>query len=194
MIAGATSGTRPAHVARAALEAIAWRVADVLVAVRQSVRVDVLRVDGGLTRSKLLLSMQADAAGVAVQPGAVDATAAGAAALAAVGAGIWRSTLEIGERIPGGTGSSPSATTRGASASTPPGGSSSSAPRSSEAGPHLAAPHAPQCPAQRRQGPGAMAQLAQRADRLAPERVEQGRQGEKYLGRGQSIAIGLVRR
>ena len=73
-----------------------------LVAVRKSVPVEVLRVDGGLTRSELLLSMQADAAGVAVQPGAVDATAAGAAALAAVGAGIWESTREIGERIPTG--------------------------------------------------------------------------------------------
>jgi glycerol kinase len=102
VIAGATSGTRPPHVARAALEAIAWRVADVLVAVRESVPVDVLRVDGGLIRSQLLLRLQADAAGVAVQPGAVDATAAGAAALAAVGAGIWESTLEIGERIPTG--------------------------------------------------------------------------------------------
>jgi glycerol kinase len=101
-IAGATSGTRPAHIARAGLEAIAWRVADVLIAVRESVPVEVLRVDGGLTRSQLLLRLQADAAGVAVQPGAVDATAAGAAALAAVGAGIWESTLEIGERIPTG--------------------------------------------------------------------------------------------
>ena len=48
------------------------------------------------------MRLQADAAGVAVQRGAVDATAAGAAALAAVGAGIWESTLEIGERIPAG--------------------------------------------------------------------------------------------
>jgi glycerol kinase len=102
VIAGATSATRPGHVGRAALEAIAWRVADVLVAVRESVPVEVLRVDGGLTRSRLLLSLQADAAGVAVQPGAVDATAAGAAALASVGAGIWESTLESGERIPTG--------------------------------------------------------------------------------------------
>jgi glycerol kinase len=102
VIAGATSGTRPAHIARASLEAIAWRVADVLAAMRESVPVSVLRVDGGLTRSDLLLSMQADAAGVAVQRGAVDATAAGAAALAAVGAGIWGSTLEIAERIPAG--------------------------------------------------------------------------------------------
>jgi glycerol kinase len=59
-------------------------------------------VDGGLTRDRLLLQLQADAAGVPVAPGAIDATAAGAAGLAAVGAGIWSSTREIGERIPTG--------------------------------------------------------------------------------------------
>ncbi len=102
VIAGLTAGSRPAHVARAALEAIAWRVADVVDAVRQSVPVDVLRVDGGLTRDPTLLQLQADFAGVTVQRGAVDATVAGAAALAAVGAGIWLSTLEIEARIPAG--------------------------------------------------------------------------------------------
>jgi len=44
--------------------------------------------------------MQADTAGVSVEHGAVDATAAGAAALAAVGAGIWPSIATIEERIP----------------------------------------------------------------------------------------------
>ena len=102
VIAGLTSGARPAHVARAALEAIAWRVADVVDAVRESVPVDVLRVDGGLTRDPTLMRMQADFAGVGVQRGAVDATVAGAAALAAVGAGIWPSTLAIEEHIPQG--------------------------------------------------------------------------------------------
>jgi glycerol kinase len=102
VLAGITAGTRPSHVARAALEAIAWRVADVLDVVRQTVPVpvEVLRVDGGLTRDPTLLRLQADSAGVTVQRGAIDATAAGAAALAAVGAGIWESTLEIAERIP----------------------------------------------------------------------------------------------
>jgi glycerol kinase len=100
VLAGLTAGTRPPHVARAALEAIAWRVADVLDAVRQTVPVEVLRVDGGLTRDPTLLALQADAAGVSVQRGAVDATVAGAAALAAVGAGIWGSTLEIEQRVP----------------------------------------------------------------------------------------------
>jgi glycerol kinase len=100
VFAGMTSGTRPSHLARAALEGIAWRVADVLAAVRETVPVDVLRVDGGLTRDPTLLQLQADSAGVSVQRGAVDATVAGAAALAAVGAGIWGSTREIAERIP----------------------------------------------------------------------------------------------
>jgi glycerol kinase len=100
VIAGLTAGARPAHIARAALEAIAWRVADVVSVVRETVPVDVLRVDGGLTRDPTLLQLQADAAGVPVQRGAVDATVAGAAALAAVGAGVWESTHEIAERVP----------------------------------------------------------------------------------------------
>jgi glycerol kinase len=99
VIAGLTSGTRPGHMARAALEAIAWRVADVLSVVSQHSSLETLRVDGGLTRDSLLLRLQADAAGIPVQRGSVDATAAGSAALAAVGAGIWASTEEIGERI-----------------------------------------------------------------------------------------------
>jgi glycerol kinase len=102
VISGLTAGARPAHVARAALESIAWRVADVVSVVRDSVPVEVLRVDGGLTRDPTLLQLQADAAGVPVQRGAVDATVAGAAALAAVGAGVWSSTREIAERVPAG--------------------------------------------------------------------------------------------
>jgi glycerol kinase len=100
VIAGLSAAVRPGHIGRAALEAIAWRVADIVAVVGASAPVEVLRVDGGLTRDPLLLQLQADAAGVSVQRGAVDATAAGAAALAAVGAGVWDSTREIGERVP----------------------------------------------------------------------------------------------
>jgi glycerol kinase len=100
VIAGLTAAAGPAQIAYAALEAIAWRVADVVSAVRASVPVEVLRVDGGLTRDPTLLQLQADCAGVTVQRGAVDATAAGAAALAAVGAGLWGSMLEIADRVP----------------------------------------------------------------------------------------------
>jgi glycerol kinase len=100
VVAGLTAAVRPAHIARAALEGIAWRVADVVETIRKEGPVEVLRVDGGLTRDPLLLQLQADAAGVPVERGAVDATAAGAAALAAVGAGLWPSTLTIAERVP----------------------------------------------------------------------------------------------
>jgi glycerol kinase len=102
LIAGLTAASRPEHIGRAALEAIAWRVADVVAVVRESVPVEVLRVDGGLTRDPTLLQLQADCAGVAVQRGAVDATVAGAAALAAVGAGVWDSTVEIADHVPAG--------------------------------------------------------------------------------------------
>jgi glycerol kinase len=68
--------------------------------VSEHAALDVLRVDGGLTRDPLLLQLQADTGGVPVQRGAVDATAAGSAALAAVGAGLWGSTAEIAERLP----------------------------------------------------------------------------------------------
>ncbi|HEX2128706.1 MAG TPA: FGGY family carbohydrate kinase [Solirubrobacterales bacterium] len=100
VVSGLSAGVRAGHIGRAALEGISWRVADVVAAMRESVPIEVLRVDGGLTRSDLLLAAQADAAGVAVQRGSVDATAAGAAALAAVGGGVWGSTREIAERIP----------------------------------------------------------------------------------------------
>lgn len=100
VLAGLTAGSGPGQIGYAALESIAWRVADVVAAMRESVPIEVLRVDGGLTRSESLLAMQADAAGVAVQRGSVDATAAGAAALAAVGAGVWGSTAEIADHVP----------------------------------------------------------------------------------------------
>jgi glycerol kinase len=102
VIAGLSASVRPAHVARAALEAIAWRVSDIVGVIQEAVPVQVLRVDGGLTRDPTLLQFQADSAGVTVQRGLLDATAAGAAALAAVGAGVWGSTLEIEDRIPAG--------------------------------------------------------------------------------------------
>jgi glycerol kinase len=102
VVAGLSAGARPGHIARAALESIAWRVADILAVVSEHTPLDVLRVDGGLTRDPLLLQLQADTGGVPVQRGAVDATAAGAAALAAVGAGVWGSTAEIAERLPAG--------------------------------------------------------------------------------------------
>jgi glycerol kinase len=99
-IAGLTAGTKRAQVGRAALEGIAWRVADVVGVVRDAVAVEALRVDGGLTNEPILLQLQADAIGVPVEQGLADATAAGAAALAAVGAGLLGSVADIADLVP----------------------------------------------------------------------------------------------
>jgi glycerol kinase len=88
VIAGIYGGTRRENVARAALEGIAWRVADVVAAIRETAPVDTLRVDGGLTNEPLMLRLQADAIGAPVEAAGVDATVLGAAALAGVGAGL----------------------------------------------------------------------------------------------------------
>ena len=71
VLAGLTGRTRAGHVARAALEAIAWRVADILAVVSEHIEPETLRVDGGLTRDPLLLALQADTAGVPVEQGAM---------------------------------------------------------------------------------------------------------------------------
>jgi glycerol kinase len=89
-----------AHVARAALEGIAWRVADVVAAMREGVDVRSLRVDGGLTNEPLLLQLQADAIGVPVEAAGADATVLGAAVLAAVGSGTIGSLAEAAELLP----------------------------------------------------------------------------------------------
>ena len=88
MISGIYGGTTRANVARAALEGIAWRVADVVAAIRETAPVDTLRVDGGLINEPLVLHLQADAIGAPVEAAGADATVLGAAALAGVGAGL----------------------------------------------------------------------------------------------------------
>ncbi len=94
LICGLTRGTTRAHVARAALEAIAHQVADVLDVLPLSV--DVLRVDGGATANRFLMQFQADLIGAKVQVAAdAEATALGAAALAGLGVGVWRKPSDI---------------------------------------------------------------------------------------------------
>jgi glycerol kinase len=93
-------GTKRAEVSLAALEGIAWRVADVVAAVRASVDVRSLRVDGGLTNEPLLLQLQADTIGVPVEAAGADATVLGAAMLGAVGAGALSSLADAVELVP----------------------------------------------------------------------------------------------
>ena len=100
MISGIYGGTTRENVARAALEGIAWRVADVVAAIRETAPVETLRVDGGLTNEPLLLQMQADSIGAPVEAAGADATVLGSAALAAVGAGVIGSLTDLPEMLP----------------------------------------------------------------------------------------------
>jgi glycerol kinase len=95
---GLTRGTNRAHIARAALESIAFQTADLIEAMRQDAGCTFgeLRVDGGAARNDLLLQFQADILGVPVlRPTNTETTAFGAAALAGLGAGLWRSEEEL---------------------------------------------------------------------------------------------------
>ncbi len=94
VIAGLHGGVEPAHLARAALEAIAHRVADVVESMGRSMAITSLKVDGGLTRNDTLLELQSDLLGIDLAVGGADATVLGAAMLAGVGAGAFASVQE----------------------------------------------------------------------------------------------------
>ncbi len=95
---GLTRGTTRAHIARAALESIAFQSADVLDAMQKDAGVTLaeLRVDGGATANDLLMQFQADLLGVpVVRPKVLETTALGAAYLAGLAVGYWASGEEI---------------------------------------------------------------------------------------------------
>ncbi len=97
-IVGLTRGITAAHVARATLESIAYQVADVLEAMVADAGTPVaeLRVDGGAAASDLLMQFQADILGVPVQrPRITETTALGAAYLAGLGVGLWKSPADL---------------------------------------------------------------------------------------------------
>ena len=97
-IVGLTRGTTAAHLARAALESIAFQSADVLDAMQADAGRALLelRVDGGATANDLLMQFQADLLGVpVVRPAVTETTALGAAYLAGLGAGFWSSPEEV---------------------------------------------------------------------------------------------------
>jgi len=95
---GMTRGTTRAHIARAALEAIALQVSDVFDAMARDsgIALRELRVDGGASRNDLLMQMQADFLGVpVVRPTTTETTALGAAYLAGLAGGLWRDAAQI---------------------------------------------------------------------------------------------------
>ena len=94
-IVGITRGTTAGHIARAAVESIAFQVADLLSAVKDDAGIDLteLRVDGGAAANDGLLQFQADLLGVTVvRPRVTETTALGAAYLAGLAVGFWDST------------------------------------------------------------------------------------------------------
>src|SRR5439155_24162090 len=95
---GLTRGTTAAHLARAALESIAYQVADLLEAMRidSGIALTELRVDGGAAANATLMQFQADILGVpVVRPAVTETTALGAAYLAGLAVGFWRDVKEI---------------------------------------------------------------------------------------------------
>lgn len=89
MIIGLTRGTTQAHIARAALESMAYQTADVFHAISDH-SFNELHVDGGATANPFLMQFQADILGIPViQPTITETTAFGAAALAGIAADLW---------------------------------------------------------------------------------------------------------
>ncbi|GAC1626712.1 MAG: glycerol kinase GlpK [Candidatus Acidiferrum sp.] len=98
LLIGITRDTSAAHVARAALEGVAFQVADLLDAMRSDTGKSLkeLRVDGGMTRSELLMQFQADILGMPiVRPAVTETTALGAAYLAGLAVGFWKSPQDV---------------------------------------------------------------------------------------------------
>jgi len=97
-VAGLTRGSTDAHLARAALESIAYQTADVLDAMQQDskLKISALRVDGGAAVNDLLMQFQADILGVpVVRPQTFEATAMGAGYLAGLAVGFWNDLAQI---------------------------------------------------------------------------------------------------
>jgi glycerol kinase len=104
-LVGLTRGTTVAHIARAALESIAFQSAALLGAMERdalaagAAPVSELRVDGGASVNDLLMQFQADLLGLpVVRPTCVETTALGAAFLAGLATGVWRDADELAAR------------------------------------------------------------------------------------------------
>ncbi len=97
-ILGLTRGAKKAHIARAALEGIAYQVADLVATMEKDLKrpLDSLWVDGGASVSDFMMQFQADLLRCSIyRPAMVETTAAGAAYLAGLAVGLWKDTDEI---------------------------------------------------------------------------------------------------
>lgn len=97
-IMGLTRGTTKAHVIRATLESLAYQTKDVLSAMEadSGIRLQALKVDGGAVSNNLLMQFQSDVLGVPVdRPEVIETTALGAAYLAGLAVGVWKSKEDL---------------------------------------------------------------------------------------------------
>src|SRR5699024_1088701 len=97
-IVGLTRGSNAGHLARAALESIAFQTKDVLKAMQSDSGIEIkeLRVDGGATQNDLLMQFQADILGIPIiRPEILETTAMGAAYLAGLAVGFWDDIEEL---------------------------------------------------------------------------------------------------
>jgi len=104
LLIGLRRDTKPGHIARAALESIAFQVADVLDAVHSETETPLgtLRVDGGAATNDLMMQFQADVLGVpVVRPCVTETTALGAAYLAGLAVDFWASPDDLRARRQG---------------------------------------------------------------------------------------------
>ncbi len=96
VILGITRGTTAAHIARAALEGIGFRVSDILEVIEESVAVSEIRVDGGAVSDDLLMQLQSNLANLPlIRPQFKELTALGAAFLAGLSVGYWKDLEEL---------------------------------------------------------------------------------------------------
>ncbi len=97
-IVGITRGTKAGHIARAALESIAYQAADLIGAMQEDsgIAIEQLRVDGGAAKNDTLMQFQADLLGIpVVRPAITETTSLGAAYLAGLAVGFWKNMEEI---------------------------------------------------------------------------------------------------
>ena len=97
-ICGLTRGSGKNHIIRAALESIAYQTNDLIGSMRADTGLEIssLKADGGASANGFLMQFQADISGLSViRPAGIEATAAGAAYLAGLGIGFWKSTKEL---------------------------------------------------------------------------------------------------
>ena len=100
LLIGIERGTTRAHLARATLESIAYQTRDLIEAMRGAGQpIEVLRVDGGGTANRFLMQFQADIAGIPVEVAAIrETTALGAAFLAGLATGVWKTAADLRQR------------------------------------------------------------------------------------------------